>query len=519
MNSFTRLIPYVWPYRKKLILSTIFAVLVAILWSMNLSAAFPVVKVLMEQQSLADYVNQEIAVSEEEIQSRTATIQRIDKQMEALEAEGGGDTVDLLKDRARQQSKLSRASRMALVMSWVKSNVIPWIPSDKFDMLALILALLLFATVLKSICVFVQEVLIGSVVYLTVMGIRKDCFRRTLELDYQTLSLNGTSDLMSRFTYDMSVLVQGLTLMGGKVVREPLKACGCLAFAFYVNWRLTLLSMLFIPLVAVAFFRVGKLLKVASKKLMESMSRLYKTLEETFDSAKIVIAFNGARKHRARFHRENKEYYTKAMKLVRIDSLTSPMTEVLGLLAVLVALLPGAYLVLRETTSIWGITLSTSKMDMAQLSLLYVLLAGTIDPARKLSTTYAKLKRSMAAADRVFGLIDAKPLVKEPAEPKPAPWHAKSIEFRDVRFTYAQSEDGAPRPTVLENVQLTVIAGEVIVVVGENGSGKSTLVNLLPRYYDPEQGAVLIDNVDIREIRLRDFGPNRGGHAGNFAVR
>ena len=89
--------------------------------------------------------------------------------------------------------------------------------------------------------------------------------------------------------------------------------------------------MLFIPLVALAFYRVGKLLKVASKRLMESMSRLYKTLEETFDAAKIVIAFNGARRHRARFHRENKEFYAKAMKLVRIDSLTSPMTEILGI--------------------------------------------------------------------------------------------------------------------------------------------------------------------------------------------
>jgi subfamily B ATP-binding cassette protein MsbA len=389
VNSFTRLIPYVWPYRKKLLLSTFFAILVAVLWSLNLSAAFPVVKVLMEQQGLKEYVDQEIATAEVEIASRSATIGRIDD----LIAEGDGDSVELLKDRARQQSKLSRATRLSLVMSWLKSNIMPWLPNDKFDMLALVMAVLLFATVLKSVFVFVQELLIGSVVQLTVMGIRKDCFRKTLQLDYQTLSLNGTSDLMSRFTYDMSVLVQGLTLMGGKVVREPLKAFGCLAFAFFVNWRLTLLSMLFFPLVVLAFYRLGKLLKVASKKLMESMSRLYKTLEETFDSAKIVIAFNGAHRHRARFHRENKEFYAKAMKLVRVDSLTSPMTEILGLLAVLIALLPGAYLVLRETTTIWGIALSTNKMDMAQLSLMYVLLAGTIDPARKLSTTYAKLKR------------------------------------------------------------------------------------------------------------------------------
>ncbi len=508
MNSLTRLVPYIWPHRKKLMLSSLFAVLVAVFWSLNLSAAFPVVKVLMEQQSLPDYIDQEIATADREIEERSATIQRLDVKIEEIEAKGGtaDDTVELLKEHSRQQTKLSRASRKELVMSWLKSNVIPWVPGDKFDMLALILGLLFVATIFKCICVFVQEVLIGSVVQLTVMDIRKACFRRTLQLDYQTLSLGGTSDLMSRFTYDMSVLAQGLTLLGGKVVREPLKAVGCLTFAFFVNWRLTLLSMLFVPLVGLAFYRVGKLLKVASKRVMESMSRLYKTLEETFDAAKIVIAFNGARRHRARFHRENKEFYAKAMKLVRIDSLTSPMTEILGILAVLIALLPGAYLVLRGTTTIWGIALSTNKMDMAQLSLLYVLLAGMIDPARKLSTTYAKLKRSMAAADRVFGLIDAKSLVREPAEPLTAPRHSKSIEFRDVRFTYAHAaDDDTPRPPVLENVYLTVSAGEVIVVVGENGSGKSTLVNLLPRYYDPEQGAVLIDGIDIRDIRLRDL--------------
>lgn len=505
MNSLLRLVPYVWPHRKRLVFSTLFAFLVAIFWSVNLSAVFPVVKVLMEKQSLPDYVDEEIALAEVEIENRSETIERIDEEIEEIEAEGG-TAVELKKDRSRQQSKLSRASRLALIMSWLKSAVIPWVPVDKFDMLALVMGLLLFATILKSVCVFVQEILIGSIVQLTVMGIRKDCFRKTLRLDYQTLSLNGTSDLMSRFTYDMGVLVQGLTLLGGKVIREPLKAAGCLTFAFYVNWRLTLLSMLFAPLVAVAFYRVGKLLKVASKRLMESMSRLYKTLEETFDSAKIVIAYNGQHRQRARFHRENKEFYTKAMKLVKIDSLTSPMTEILGLLAVLVALLPGAYLVLRETTTIWGITLSTYKMDMAQLSLLYVLLAGTMDPARKLSTTYAKLKRSMAAADRVFNLVDAKPLVREPSEPKPVPRHSQSIEFRDVRFTYAhREEDDTARPPVLENVQLTIEAGEMIVVVGENGSGKSTLVNLLPRYYDPEQGSVLIDGIDIRDFRLQDL--------------
>lgn len=507
MNSFTRILQYMWPHRGKIFLSAVFATFVAVLWSLNLSAAFPVVKVLMEQQSLGEYVEQELTEAEAETEKRTAQIAQYDRLLAELPetATPGSEEVELLRSRSRQQERLSSATRKSLLMNWLKRNVIPWLPGDQFDMLALILVMLLAATILKSICVFIQEILVGSVVQLTVMDIRKECFRRTLKLDYQTLANNGTSDLMSRFTYDMNVLVHGLALLGGKVVREPLKALGCVTFAFYVNWRLTLLSILFVPVVGYAFYRIGSKLKIASKKMMESMSRLYKTLEETFVSLKVVIAFNGGHKHRSRFHRENKEYYGKAMKLVRLDALTSPTMEILGLFAVFIALLPGAYLVLRGTKSIWGITLASAPMDMAELSLLYVLLAGTLDPARKLSTTYAKLKRATAAADRVFALIDMESLVTESTEPVRSLPLSREIQFKDIRFTYAQAKDGMARPMVLDGVSLRVRAGEVIVVVGENGSGKSTLVNLLPRFYDPEQGAVLIDNIDVRDLRLRDL--------------
>jgi subfamily B ATP-binding cassette protein MsbA len=138
--------------------------------------------------------------------------------------------------------------------------------------------------------------------------------------------------------------------------------------------------------------------------------------------------------------------------------------------------------------------------------MLYVLLAGVIDPARKLSTTYTKVKRAAAAADKIFGLMDIKPLVNQPSFPKPAPRLSKSIEFHKVSFTYARHDsEAALRPSALDDVTLEVKAGEVIVVVGENGSGKSTLVNLLPRYYDPDHGSIKIDGVDIRECRLRDL--------------
>src|SRR5690606_26855886 len=283
------------------------------------------------------------------------TESRIAALLEKSDTASRTELVNLYQEQSRQQAMLSVAGRSLFTMSLVKSYVLPWLPGDRFDLLALILVGLLVATLLKGLCIFVQDVLVGSVIERTVMDLRKTAFRKTLALDYQTVSLDGTPELMSRFTNDMNTLAYGLQLLGGKVVREPLKAITCLTGALFVSWQLTLLSVVFAPLAGVIFYRIGKKLKAASHRSMESMSRIYKMLEETFDAIKVVVAFDAAPRHRRRFHAENKEYYGKAMRIVRIDALTSPVTEVLGILAAFGALLPGAYLVLRGSDSISGI--------------------------------------------------------------------------------------------------------------------------------------------------------------------
>jgi ATP-binding cassette, subfamily B, bacterial MsbA len=142
-------------------------------------------------------------------------------------------------------------------------------------------------------------------------------------------------------------------------------------------------------------------------------------------------------------------------------------------------------------------------MEMADLFLMYTMLVGVLDPIRKLSSVFSKVKRAGVAADRVFELMDLKPLVAEAADPRPLPRDIQTIEFRDVGFTYVTK--GHARPTVLDNVNLKFEKGEVVAVVGENGSGKSTLVNLLPRFFDPDRGAVLIDGIDIHDCALDDL--------------
>jgi len=484
VGSFFRLMPYVLPHRRLFILSAVFGLGVALLWGANLSVAFPVVKVLLQGQSLQEYADQEADWYRDEIAEKTS-------KLDSLGAEE-------LKERARLQGKVAEQTGTLRRLNWVRGQVLPHLPRDAFDTMALVLLLLMVGTLLKGVGIYIQDVLVGSAVEKSVRGVREACFEHCLSLDYQTLANDGTAPLMARFTNDFTVMANGLKLMGGKVIREPLKAATCIVMAFLVNWQLTLLSLLFVPIFGLVFYRYGKALKAASHRMMESMSRIYETLAESFHALKIIIAFNGTGRQKEKFRRENREYYHKAMQVVKVDSLTNPTTELLGLAAVCVALLPGAYLVLRGTRGIWDIRLTTEVMDVARLSLLYAFLAGTIDPIRKLSSVYARLKRASAATDRIFELMDRIPRVVPPELPQQVEPCHRSIEFRNVSFRYDGQSGEAPE--AISKINLLVEAGEVLALVGGNGSGKSTLVHLLPRLFDPVEGSIRIDGIDIREI-------------------
>lgn len=492
MQDFVRIGKYIWPYRQRFLLSVVCAIIVSAFWALNLSIAFPVVKVLFQNDSLHAYVDNEITALETTIREDTAALELIPE--------------DQVKSRSRLQYRVSEKSRSLLMLTKVRRSLLPWVPQDKFDTMALILGVLLAATFLKGLFIYFQEMLVGSVVQLTVNSIRQDCFRSALRLDYQSLNRIGTSSMMSRMTNDIEQMTLAIRVFGVTLVREPLKAGACTALAFYFNWRLTLLAITVVPLMGLIFNLFGKRLRRASHRTMESMARIYECISETFGSARIVIAFSGFRKHRKQFLKANRDYYTGSMKIVKLGALVRPITEIMGVIGVFAALAPGAYLVLRNTDSILGIKLATEPMGIAELATLYALLAGTLDPVRKLSGIFEQIKRGMAGSERVFDLIDEKSIVPEPKSPRMMIRHSSLISLQDVSFRYEGTEaEGHQRPLALKGVSLDVRFGEVVAVVGGNGSGKSTLLSLLPRFMDPGEGRILIDGVDIRELRTRDL--------------
>lgn len=492
MDSFAKLLPLAWPYRRAVLLSVFLAVGISILWAGNLSGSLPIVKVLFQNQSLHEYVDLEISTTQTAIDQREKDI-----------AAFGPNDVEPREKAIRVQSE---AAGYLLQMTMIRDQVLPYVPQDRFQALALLLGLLVFATFLKGVLIYFQEIVVGDVVNRTVVDLRKRCFRHALRLDYQTLSATGPSQLLSRIVNDVEILAVGLRTLLVKLIREPLKAGGCIALAFVVNWRLTLMSLFVVPLLGFAFGRMGKSLKRASHGTLETMSGLCKCLTETFDAIKVVLAFGAGRKRRRLFHETSRQYYRKSQKVVRVSSIAKPLVELMGVISVLAAVMPGAYLVLAPTDNIAGLQLSNGPMSVGELTLLYALLVGTLDSIRKLSSVYGEMKRAAAAADRVFAILNEKTRVPEPAMPRVLPRLASEIRFENIHFSYHQeSVDGKMRPPALRGIDLTIQAGEVVAVIGENGSGKSTLINLLPRFMDPDQGGIFIDGVDIRDVRSSDL--------------
>ena len=355
-----------------------------------------------------------------------------------------------------------------------------YLPREGFQTLLLLIVLVMTGVAIKGFFLFLQEVLVADVMQLTLFDIRNHFYRRTMALDLSSFGDQGSAELIARFTNDMDSLGQGLNTLMGKVIREPLRAISCLSIAIWLNWRLTFLALILVPVSAFTANRAGRIMKRAVRRSLESMSNIYKILQETFQGIVVVKAYTMERIERRRFFLETKSLYKKSVKVATIDALSDPVLEMLALSTVSIALLAGSYLVLKRTIfldlGIIKLQLASQRMAIEDLLYLYATLAGISDPIRKLANVHSRVQRASAAADRICALMDRQPQVAEtPSSPRLLR-HRASIEFDRVFFSY----NG--RDQVLQGLSLSVRHGETIALVGPNGCGKSTLMNLLPRF-------------------------------------
>ncbi len=514
MKNFLRALRHALPYRRRLVLSVCCAFAAAVLWGLNFTSVYPVLRLLHTGTGPREWIAKHITQLEVDIAALRADAKRNSEREKEVDRIPAGRFHDqevrkLTLEQSRVASKLGSQERELYYYQFLQKNCANtrWIPDDPFQMFAIVIALVVVAVMVKCFFEFGQESLVGSVVNLSLFDLRNRFYRNAIHLDVDQFSEHGTSELVARFTNDMETLGTGIKTLFGKVVAEPLKALSCLTVAMFISWQLTLMFLVLVPIAAFVLAKAGRMMKRATRRLLERMSDIYKILQETFQGIRVVKAFTTEPYERRRFCSATKDYYHKAMLVVNIDALADPIIEVLGVVAVAGALLAGSYLVLTGRDSIGGLRLTTGPMEPESMLTLYLLLAAIADPVRKLSSVFTRLQSGTAAADRIFEFLDRRPAVtantdgprlarRPPAEPVTA---EPFVEFRDVCFSYVK---GVP---VLANVGLSVREGETVALVGPNGCGKTTLLSLVPRFYDPDHGSVLVGGQDVRGLNLRSL--------------
>jgi ATP-binding cassette subfamily B protein/subfamily B ATP-binding cassette protein MsbA len=505
MKNFLRALRCSWPYRGRLCLSVVCAVLAAVLWSLNFTAIYPFLHVLGKNHSMQDWVNSCIAKTNEEIDSWQAKVDALTRESKKLDNQPPSGVRDTLQRKlasglAKNESQLESCRHELYRYQLAKKYIDMLFPQDLFQTLALVVGLVVVAVAVRGFFEFWQESLVGSVVNMSLFDLRNRFYRNAIHLDVNNFSEEGSHELMARFTNDMELLGAGTKTLFGKVVAEPLKALACVVFACWISWQLTLMFLVLVPVALFILTKVGRLMKRATRRLLERMSNIYKILQETFQGIRVVKAFTMEPYERRRFCSATKDYYHKAMWVVNLDALSGPIIELLGVAAVAAALLAGAYLVLTPgQTHLFGMRMTTTPLEPESLLQLYALLAAIADPVRKLSSVYTRIQSGAAAADRIFAYVDRQPRVQPNSAGKRLARHSSAVELREVCFSY---EPGRP---ILTNVSLHVRFGETVALVGKNGCGKTTLVGLIPRFFDADHGSVLVDDVDVRSANLRSL--------------
>jgi ATP-binding cassette subfamily B protein/subfamily B ATP-binding cassette protein MsbA len=505
MRNFRRCLRLAKTYRIRLFLSVLCALVAALVWSANFLALHPVLKILGENRSLAESVQEDINAVVNERDRVNEKLVRNRAEFDALVKAGLKSEPEKQRHEAlggqisQEEKKIWRCDWSIYRLKLLKRVYDRLLPADRFHALVWLMLAIVASVAIRGIFEAGQDALVGSVTNLTIFNLRNRLFRSALRLDVHQLSGQGPHDIQARYTNDTEVLGAGLKSLYGKMISEPFKAIGCVGAACLISWQLTVLFLVLVPIGGYIMAQVGHMMKRASKRLMERMSSLHKILNESLHGIRVVKAFTMEPYERRRCRTAAHEFYRRSMRVVYIDAISGPVIELLGISGVMLALAAGAYLVLNRRTEILGIKLATWPMDQETLLTYYALLAAIADPLRKLSSVYTKLHSGAAAADRIMQAIDRKPTIHRNGLGPRLPAFSKSIEFRDVLFQYD------PSRTVLSEINLSFQFAQTIAIVGRNGSGKSTLLGLLPRFYEPTQGTVLIDEMDIRNVNLRSL--------------
>lgn len=352
--------------------------------------------------------------------------------------------------------------------------------------LYLLLIVVPIALIIRAVFEFLQSYIMADVGQKVIRDVRNLIYEKlqTLSLDYFTQKRSG--ELVSRITNDVKLIENAVSYALTDLVYQSFQVISFAVLTFLINWKFALVSLVLLPLVAIPMVTVGKVLRKLSKKSQEKMADINSLLVETFMGVRIVRAFCMEAKEIAKFKGQNQDYYKIAMKSIKRMLVLGIATELIGVAAALFIIFYGGRQVIE------------GRLSFGVFALFMAALLSLIRPFKKLSQVNSIVQQAVAAVKRIYEVLDVQPSIKEIADAKALSPIKEAIVFRNISFSYGDK-------VILEEINLEVKLGSVLAIVGPSGVGKTTLVDLIPRFYDPCDGGILIDGQDIREVTLQSL--------------
>ena len=298
-------------------------------------------------------------------------------------------------------------------------------------------------------------------------------------------------DIMARMSGDVTEVQNSVMSSIFSVVKYPILIIVYLATMITMSWQLTLFVFIILPVIGALMGAVGKKLKQQNLKGQQRFGSILSNIEETIGGLRIIKAFNAEKQMESNFSAETEDLYRIHNSMGRRYALAHPMSEFLGTVAVAIILWFGGTLILS----------GHSPIIASEFILFMVIFYSLINPAKELSKTSYTIQKGMAAMQRIDMILNARNPIQDPAHPKnlPSDKSMSSVTLRNVSFSYNGERD------VLRDINLTVEPGKTVAIVGQSGSGKSTLVDLIPRFWDVERGEVLVDGINVKDLRVKDL--------------
>ncbi|GAB2949546.1 ABC transporter ATP-binding protein [Hymenobacter coalescens] len=303
-------------------------------------------------------------------------------------------------------------------------------------------------------------------------------------------------DMMSRFTSDVQEVETSVINTLQSVVREPLTIFFMFAVLFSMSVKLTLFTLILLPISGGLIAGVSKRLRQHAKTSQSTLGHMLSVIDETLGGMRVIKAFNAEAYVTGKFHEQNEQYTRTQRRIDNTRDLASPFSEFAGVMVVAGLLYYGGSLVLSGTAG----------LSPASFITYIILFSQILVPAKALSSSFSNIQRGLVAGERVLSVIDTEPSIQDKPGAKTLPAFGHEVEFRNVGFSYG-GEDGRQ---VLEGINLTVGKGKTVALVGPSGGGKSTLADLVPRFYDPTAGQLLIDGHDLRDCTVHSVRAQMG---------